>query len=294
MRRPTAEQAVTALIGVPMFGSALWSAGDQVLPTVLRAAQERGFSPEVLALALGLALAGIWIQALYFAGPIAVSAAQLQWLPTGDLLAHDQMLTWLVAAAAIAVLVTLVALAARAMGWPVPLVAVSSAVVLSGTLLLALTLQRRDAPELLSGVFLIAALTLAAAHAWSTPTGLALGLTAAITQPKTRRNFIGQPHPTVPRWQLVRGHTNRWSVNAGIISLDSDIVEAVRESQGSATRKPLPVSWYRAPKALTTVVLWRSLSTQRRPAALLLTALLADRLFGPGAGLAAFLVLQYT
>ncbi|GLY32162.1 hypothetical protein [Kineosporia sp. NBRC 101731] len=298
MTRPSAEQAVTALIALPMLGSTLWSVGDQILPAVLRAAQERGFSPELLALAGGLALAGVWVQALYFAGPIAASAAQLQWLPAADVLGRDRILTGLITAAAIAMLVVVAVLVARAMGWPVPL-ALGTAVLLCATLATVVQLQKRDAPgpvALLSAVFLITALTLAAVQAWTLPTGTAVGLGFALmaTRPSRRPRALGAPHPLVPRWQLIRGHTHRWSVNAGMLALDTDIVQAVHESQGRPTRRPLPVRWYRTPAALAGVVLRRALTETFVPtAALVLTALIAAALLGPGAGLAVFVVLQY-
>ncbi|GAA3641465.1 hypothetical protein GCM10022223_70940 [Kineosporia mesophila] len=301
MRRPYAEQAVSALIALPMFGSTLWSVGHQILPAVLRAAQERGFSPELLALATGLALAGICLQALYFAGPIAASAAQQQWLPTGDVLGRDRMLTWLVVTAVIALLVVLAVLVARAMGWPGPPVALGVALVFCASLMTIVQLQRRDAPglvALLSALLLLTALTLAAAQAWSLPIGAAVGSGAALVtglnQGLRLTRALGTAHPLVPRWQLIRGHTNRWSVNAGILALDSDIVQAVHESQGRPTRKPVPAFCYRTPTALAGVVLWRALTGAFLPtAALVLTGLIAARLFGPGAGLAVFVVLQY-
>lgn len=161
VRLPSAEQIVTALILVSMLGSGVWSVGSEALPAVLRATQERGFSPEVLALSLGLLLAGLWVQILYFAGPIAASAAQLQWLAVEEVLGHERMLTWLVAAVAIALLVTLAALVARAMGWPIPAVAVSIALGFTALLVVLLVtgpliLWRRDRARRDEGLTLVA------------------------------------------------------------------------------------------------------------------------------------------
>ncbi|GAB6899159.1 hypothetical protein [Kineosporia succinea] len=302
MRRPTAEDAVVALITVPMSASVVWNVGGHLLPGLLNTAQDRGFSPALLALSVALAVAGVWVQVLFFAGPVAASAAQLQWLPTGDVLGHQHLLTWAAASAVVVVLVALAVLTARAMGWPLAPVALSTALVLVTAVVMTLWLQKRDAPALVglvAAALVIAALTLAAGQAWSTPTGVAVGLGATVATAIQRRpsGFAApRANPVVPRWQLTRAHTNRWSVNAGILALDGDIVQAVHERQGPATRSAMPAFVFRTrrPVAVSVVVLWRAMSGGLLGAAgLVLTALVADRLLGPGAALVLLVVLQY-
>jgi hypothetical protein len=298
--RFSADQAVSVVLSLTMFGSVVYSFGDRLVPNVLREAELRGFSGGTLGFCLLLATMGLWVRLLYFAGPVAASGAQLQWSNPTRVLARHKALTWVIAVICLLIMGMIAALSARAMRWQWPAVGVAVCAASAVILGVAMLLQRRDAPGVirqLSGLFLAVAGAVAAIEAWSVLAGLVVVAGVILVSFFGERGVsLGRGHAGVPRWQLIRGHDNRWAVNAGIVMLDKDVVDTAQEMNSPPTRRPLPAFYYRIrrPLDMVVVVLTRLLSTAAISiAGLFLSAMLAHRFLGPSVGLCLMLVAQY-
>ena len=274
------ETVVSVGLSVFFVGMFFYALGSSAVPDILAEAEGRGHSSGWLSLSLLIFVLGLWTGGWYFAGPVAVSVARLQWLvwrrdPSEWL--RREMVSALAVGAALAAVIALVAgLALAAVESPYIVAACVVWVVLEFLLVITIHLQRRDldgiarlAPVLLglTGVILIAG------EAWTTLVAAIIGCCLMIGLVATRPRWpqlSGAKGDLTPRWQLERGARNRWSVGAGVAMMDGEIVRIVRRRDAKVTKGLLPAFVYRRswPVNLSVAVLARGLRAVAVPVGL--------------------------
>lgn len=255
--RELPEVIVTVGLSAVFLATFLYALGSSAIPDILAEAEQRGHSSDWLSLSLLLFVLGLWTAGWYFAGPLAISAARLQWLvwrrdPTRWL--RHETARALVAAAVLATIIAVVAgLALAEAGSPHNIAAFVVWVVLELLVVITIFLQRRDLDgiaRLIPVVLGVAGVVLITGEAWTglvaviVGTGLMIGLIA--TRPR-RLQLSGSQGELAPRWQLERAARNRWSVGAGVALMDGEIVRIVRQRDAKVTKRLLPAFVYLRP-----------------------------------------------